>query len=93
MLTSDGRLYYSGANTRGCAGLWPAVGTGGYFLRVPLNRYDIVDIKFCGHILAPNLVVLFSNGDVYTCGFNYWGQLGYGRQGDFSRNQLGKVIF
>lgn len=93
MLTSDGRLYYSGANTRGCAGLWPAVGTGGYFLRVPLNRYDIVDIKFCGNLTVPDLVVLLSNGDVYTCGYNGLGQLGYGRQGDFSRNQLGKVIF
>ena len=72
ILLTNGHLYTCGLNDEGQLGRSTRTIANYEFMKIDFNLGKIVDIS-CG---AYHTTILLSNGKVYTCGHNEYGQLG-----------------
>ena len=84
ILKSDGSVYTFGGNSSGQLGLgdsgWSTNRNTPTLITDP-NITDIIEVS-CGDSFT---AILKSDGTVYTCGYNYYGQLGLGTSGFTNR--------
>jgi alpha-tubulin suppressor-like RCC1 family protein len=86
LIMTDGSLYSSGLNTSGQLGLVSSISQFNTYTRVtslPSNK--IAKSVHCGESYT---IVLMSDGTIYGCGNNTWGQLG-----DGSNNSVNRSLF